>query len=83
MAELNAKNLGLTLGILWGLGLFLVTLISVFSGYGAAFLNVVASIYPGFKVTYLGAIIGLVYGFIDGFIGGWLIAWIYNKLENR
>ena len=83
MAELNAKNLGLTLGIIWGLALLIVTLISVPTGYGMAFLNIFDSIYPGYAITYVGAIIGLVYGFIDGFVGGFLIAWIYNKLENR
>lgn len=83
MAELNGKNLGLAIGIIWGAVLLIATLISVPTGYAAAFLGAIGSIYPGYSITYLGAIIGLVYGFVDGFIGGFLVAWIYNKLENR
>ncbi|MBT4540009.1 bacteriophage holin [Candidatus Woesearchaeota archaeon] len=78
---LNAKSLGLAGGILWGVGLLILTLISVWTGYGAAFLNGVASIYPGYSIGYLGAVIGLVYGFVDAFIGLFVLAWLYNKLE--
>ena len=80
---LNAKNLGLAGGILWGVVLLVMTLISVWTGYGAGFLNAIAGIYPGYSIEYLGSVVGLVYGFVDGFIGLFVIAWLYNWLEKR
>ena len=78
---LNAKSLGLAGGVLWGVLLLVMTLISVWTGYGAGFLNAIAGIYPGFSIGYLGSVIGLVYGFVDGFIGLFVLAWLYNKFE--
>jgi hypothetical protein len=80
---LNAKNLGLAGGIVWGAVLFLVTIISVLTGYASGFLGIFTSLYPGYSITWLGSFIGLVYGFIDAFVGLWLFAWIYNKLESK
>ena len=76
--ELSPYGLGLSLSIIWGLCVFLSTLVSYF------FLNgrfgwILASIYPGYTVTPLGAVGGLLYGLIDGFILGALVAWLYNK----
>ena len=80
---LNPKNLGLAGGIMWGLIMLIMTLISVWTGYASGFLNAIAAIYPGYSITYLGSAVGLVYGFIDAFIGLYVLAWLYNWLENR
>ena len=75
---LDPKRFGLTCGVLAAFVLFIVTLISASNGYGAAFLEIFVSIYPGFKITTAGSFVGLIYGFIDGFIGGYIFAWLYN-----
>lgn len=80
---LNPKNFGLAAGILWGLCMLVITLISVVTGYAAGVLNIMASIYPGYSISLLGSVIGLVYGFIDGFIGLYIFAWLYNWLEEK
>ncbi len=80
---INAKNFGLAAGILWGVGLFLMTLISIWTGYAADLLNLIEIGYWGYSISYVGAVIGLVYGFLDGFIGIYIFAWLYNWLENR
>ncbi|MFH2028206.1 MAG: bacteriophage holin [Nanoarchaeota archaeon] len=80
---LDPKNSGLACGIFWGVMLFVLTLISVPTGYAATLLNVMMSIYPGYDITYLGSIVGLIYGFIDGFVGLYILIWIYNKLEEK
>jgi len=80
---LNPKRFGLAAGILWGLCLSVITLISVGTGYGTEFLNMIASIYPGYGISLLGSVIGLVYGFIDGFIGLYIFAWLYNWLGKK
>jgi len=80
---LNAKYFGLAGGILWGLSMFVITLVSVFTGYGTGFLNIVSNIYPGYSISLLGSVIGLIYGFIDAFIGLYIFAWLYNWLEKK
>lgn len=80
MAKLDVKALGLTFGILWAVVFFLWTLIAIPTGYGAAMLEMIGTIYPGYSVTFGGALIGGVYAFIDGLIGGAVVAWLYNRL---
>ena len=83
--KLNARAMGFTVGVIWGLSLFLVTMLSLWSGrvYGRHFLYAMASIYPGFDISNNGAILGVCYGFVDGFVFGWLIAKIYNTFAKE
>jgi tetrahydromethanopterin S-methyltransferase subunit G len=81
--SLNPKSFGLTTGILWGLCIAIITLVSIITNYATNFLNLIASIYPGYSITLLGSFIGLIYGFIDGFVCGYIFAWLYNWLEKR
>jgi hypothetical protein len=77
---LKAKQFGLAGGIIWGLGMFVMTIIAMFANYGRAFLGMMSDFYIGYTISGMGAFVGLVYGFIDGFIGLFLLAWVYNKL---
>ena len=78
---LNAKNFGLAGGILWGASMLVFTLVSMLTGYGAMWADLMANVYPGYAVSYLGSVVGLVYGFIDGFVGLFIFAWLYNRLS--
>lgn len=81
--KLNTLAFGLTIGILWGIGLFLATWwIILFDG---ASMNptFIGSIYRGYNITPLGSVIGLVWAAIDGFVGGVILAWLYNLLSSR
>lgn len=83
---LNVKALSLTAGILWALCLFLVALLnSAFPGYGGAFLDLAASIYPGYnRPGGIGSavVVGL-YGLVDGAVSGAILAWLYNRFARR
>ncbi len=80
----DAKRFGLALGLLAGLCMLVLTWAALLlGGYGTEILNLMASIYPGYTITWVGSIIGLVYGFIDGFIGGYIFVYLYNWLEKR
>lgn len=81
--RLNALRLGLAGGILWGLTMFVSTLIAIETGLGKQWLLLAENVYIGYHISYVGSLIGLVYGFIDGFIGLFLLAWIYNKLNRK
>ena len=81
--QLSAKSLALTCGLLWGGAVLLVALANlVWPSYGVQFLQVIASVYPGYSGTaFLGqVIVGTLYAFADGLIGGWIFAWLYNRL---
>jgi hypothetical protein len=80
---LSPTRLGLAGGILWGISLFLMTLLSIWTQYGSQFLSLVADIYPGYSTTPAGSIIGLFWGFLDGFLGLFILAWLYNKLGTQ
>jgi hypothetical protein len=79
---LNPRTFGLAGGILWGLVMFVFTIIAVYTGYSEQFLNLMSSIYLGYSVSLWGSIVGLVYGFFDAFIGLYIFARLYNALSH-
>ncbi|HSS65474.1 MAG TPA: bacteriophage holin [Gammaproteobacteria bacterium] len=81
--RLNAKALGLALGILWGLSVFLATGWIILMGSSADALAELGVFYIGYEISWTGAVVGLGYGFVDGLIGGVLLAWIYNAFLPR
>jgi hypothetical protein len=82
--KLNIRALALTIGLLWSAAILIVGVANLAApGYGSAFLQLLASIYPGYKATAsLGQVlIGALYGLVDGTIGGAVLAWVYNALS--
>lgn len=76
----KTAKMALTGGLIWGVLLFLTTLISVYSGYASQFLQLIADVYPGYSVTLSGSIIGLIYGFLDIYIGVYIVSWVYHHI---
>ncbi len=79
--KLSIKALALAMGLVWGGAVLVVGTCFVYSGnYGRAFLEMCASLYPGFHVTqsFASVIVGTLYGLVDGAIGGAIFAWVYN-----
>ena len=78
--------LSLAAGLIWGAVIFFVAVANlVWPNYGHAFLELTASIYPGYHPSSsIGSVIvGTIYGFVDGAIGGAVFAWLYNLLAHR
>ncbi len=75
--RINERALGLSVGLLWGVTVFLTTLYLYVINGGDTMYRL-RQFYIGYSVTPAGAVIGLVYGLIDGFIGGWILAKLYN-----
>ena len=52
--------------------------------YGREFLELVASIYPGYKPRpkLSQVAVGTAYAVVDGAVGGALFAWLYNRLTS-
>jgi hypothetical protein len=78
--KLRVRAFGLSVGIVWGLGIFVATLWAAAQGRGST-LVLLKSFYSGYSISFGGAIVGLIWGLVDGFICGVLIAWLYNILH--
>lgn len=81
--KLSLKAVTLAAAIVWGLCLLIVGVANLlWPPYGKAFLEVMSSIYPGYKQqeTVGDVIIGTLYAVVDGGIGGFISAWLYNAL---
>lgn len=80
--KLNARAWGIAVGLLFGLGLFLATIILVIKGGPnvGAHLQLLSNYFPGYRVTTLGSFVGFVYGFVLGYGTGRVIGSVYNRL---
>ena len=79
---LNVKALGLVLGLLFGLIVFVATNWLVIKGGDRVgpHLILLSQYFIGYRVTFLGSFIGFAYGFALGTLSGALLGWIYNKI---
>ena len=85
IARLRAAILGIAFGILFGVGLFVVTAWLVVRGGPniGQHLSLLGNYYPGYTVTWTGAFVGLVYGALTGGAIGYSTAWLYNTVALR
>ena len=82
MARLNERAWGVTVGLLFGFGLFIATIVLVIKGgpNPGPHLSLLKVYFPGYRVTFFGSIIGFVYAFVLGYALGRLIGSVYNLL---
>lgn len=73
---------GLSIGMIWGLWIFIIGLLAHEHLYGATFVETMKIIYVGYSETIRGSLLGGLLGFIDGFVAGFIIAWFYNLFAN-
>ena len=79
----NVTSLAVTAGLFWGSALLVVALANlIWPGYGRAFLDLAASVYPGYRPgSGLGSVItATLYALVDGAIAGAIFGWLYNLL---
>ena len=79
---LNAKIFGLILGIVFGLLIFIATNFLVLKGGKVVgpHLQLLGQFFIGYRVSFLGSIIGFFWGFAVGSLIGTTIGWIYNRI---
>lgn len=77
--KINLKAFALSLGIVWGVGMFLTGILAMLCGFGTAFVDLFATVYVGFAATFVGSLIGGFWGFVDAAIGGFIFGWLYNR----
>jgi hypothetical protein len=87
--RLNSKLMGLTLGIIFGLIIFVATNWLLLKGghtnadgeyVVGPHLQLLNQFFLGYRISFLGSIIGFLYGFALGTLTGSAIGWGYNKI---
>lgn len=80
IVRLNGSILGLVLGLVAAISIFLATNWLVLKGGDVVgpHLGLLGQFFLGYEVTFLGSLIGAAYGFVTGFLAGVVIGWIYN-----
>ncbi|MEP6905519.1 MAG: hypothetical protein ABI875_05515 [Gemmatimonadales bacterium] len=82
LLRLNARAWGIALGLLFGVGLFLATILLVVRGGQEVgpHLNLLGMFLPGYRVSVVGAFIGFAYLFVIGYAIGRLVGSVYNAM---
>ena len=79
-AKIDRAAFGVGVGAVLGLLILLATILVILKGGEADGLDLqlLSQYYPGYTVTFGGALLGLFYGFLSGFLLGWFIALLRN-----
>ena len=84
--KLNPRASAYTMAALWGGGVLLVGIINLSSRtYGLEFLELLASVYPGYDVsrTMESVLVVTGYALVEGAVGGWVLAWLYYRVPKK
>lgn len=79
--RINGRAWGMALGFLFGVILFFATNVLVAKGGPnmGQHLSLLSVYFPGYRVSFLGSLIGFVYAFVVGYGLGRLIGAVYNR----
>jgi hypothetical protein len=84
--RLSVIALASTAGVFWGGAILMGALANlIWPSYGGAFLELTASLYPGYQPGsgFGSVVMGTLYGLIDGAVSGDVFAWLYNLFAQR
>ena len=86
--RLNANILGLVLGIIAGLLIFVTTNFLILKGGPVVgpHLALLRNFFPYYSVTFLGSIVGFFWGLVSGYVAGLVVGSLYNlvvKLKSK
>jgi hypothetical protein len=82
LLRVSAAVHGIVTGLIVGLGIFVATNWLVLKGGRVVgpHLLLLRQFFIGYRVTFVGSLIGFAYGFVLGFAVGYAVAWLYNRL---
>ena len=81
--KFNVKAFSITCGLLWGIGLFLLTWWIILFDGASQEITIIGRVYRGFSISPLGSVIGFFWALADGLIGGAIFAWLYNAFATK
>lgn len=77
-APLHKAAFGLAVGFTFGALLFIVTLYATVRGGFPDFMYLIANYFPGYTVSWSGAVIGFAWATFAFSVGGWFLAFCRN-----
>lgn len=82
LLRLNARAWGIAVGLVFGTGLMVATILLVMKGgeQVGQHLALLGQLLPGYRVSIAGAFIGFAYLFVIGYAIGRVIGSVYNSL---
>jgi len=82
VVRLNAVVAGVVTGLLAGLAVFVATNWLVLKGGRVVgpHLALLGQYFIGYRVSFVGSLIGFAWAFAIGFLAGAAVVWIYNRL---
>lgn len=84
MAKLNAKALGVAMGVIWAVGMVLLQLLVGLFHLGTKAFVTMSRFYPGgYRGTPLSGLMLVIWSFVYGLAYGAVLAWLYNKLSKE
>jgi len=81
--KLSTCNLGISLGVVYGLTSMLLVYLGVWFGLARGINEAYSQIFHGWAVTYKGGLIAFCWGFLQGYISGVILANVYNFCSCR
>src|SRR5262250_1495557 len=80
LLRLNAIVQGVVTGTIAGLAIFIATNWLVLKGGDVVgpHLSLLSQFFIGYRVTFVGSLIGFAYAFVAGFVVGYVVAGMYN-----
>src|SRR5262245_32465437 len=80
LLRLNATVQGFVTGIIAGLAVFIATNWLILRGGDVVgpHLSLLSQFFIGYRVTFVGSLLGFAYAFVAGFVVGYLVARMYN-----
>jgi hypothetical protein len=84
VVSLNGNILGLVLGVLGAAIIFISTNWLVIKGgeQVGPHLGLLGQFFIGYRVSFVGSLVGAAYALVIGYAGGRLIAWLYNTIAS-
>ncbi|MEO2048069.1 MAG: hypothetical protein ABGX16_16055 [Pirellulales bacterium] len=82
LIRLKARFAGIVTGTLLAVGLFVATNWLIYKGGPdvGRHLQLLGQYFIGYRVTFVGSLVGGAYAFVLGFVGGYAVARMYNGL---
>lgn len=78
--KLSIRAFALSCGIIWGIGVFVLTWWVILLDGPNGNAGFLSQIYRGYSYTPVGSLIGFAWALVDGLLGGAVFAWLYNRL---
>ncbi len=81
LETISGRAWGISLGVLFGLVLFVATNILVWRAGDnvGAHLGLLSNYFPYYEVTFVGSLVGFGYAFVIGYVTGRVICAVYNR----